>query len=121
MADLRLPPLLRAALQLRAENDLTAYFLKMAYDSGNTPPLSTSAQTVFDAAWTLPVSLLDAIGDQERIRRRQIAASLHSIADQLKLGPEDWEGSAPDEYERGWNGAMGRVAQIAAELDGDNG
>ena len=93
----------------------------MAYDSGNTPPLSTSAQTVFDAAWTLPVSLLDAIGDQERIRRRQIAASLHSIADQLKLGPEDWEGSAPDEYERGWNGAMGRVAQIAAELDGDNG
>ena len=67
----------------------------------------------FDAAWTLPYTL----GDIETTRRRQIAASLHSIADQLKLGTEDWEGSAPDEYERGWNGAMGRIAQIAAELE----
>jgi len=84
MADLRLPPLLRAALQLRAENDLTAYFLKMAYDSGNTPPLSTAAQTIFDAAWNLPVSL----GDTETTRRRQIAASIRAAADQLVLDPE---------------------------------
>jgi|688.fasta_scaffold03485_61 hypothetical protein len=116
MADLRIPPLLRAALQLRAENDLTAYFLHMA-DPENVKPLSSSAQTIFDAAWNLPISL----GDTETTRRRQIAASLHSVTDQLKLGTEDWEGSAPDEYERGWNGAMGRIAQIAAELDGDNG
>jgi hypothetical protein len=117
MADLRLPPLLRAALQLHEERNLATYFLKMAYDSENTPPLSTSAQTIFDAAWNLPITL----GDTETTRRRQIAASLHSIADQLKLGPEHWEGSVPDEYERGWNEAMGRIAQIASELDGDNG
>jgi hypothetical protein len=85
MADYsRLPPLLRAALQLRAENNLTAYFLKMAYDSGNTPPLSTSAQTVFDAAWTLPITP----GDTETTRRRQIAATLRAAADQLVLDPE---------------------------------
>jgi hypothetical protein len=79
----------------------------------NIKPLSSSAQTIFDAAWNLPITL----GDTETTRRRQIAASLHSIADQLKLGPEHWEGSVPDEYERGWNEAMGRIAQIAAELE----
>jgi hypothetical protein len=80
-------------------------------------PLSSTAQTVFDAAWNLPVPL----GDIETTRRRQIAASLHSIADQLKLDPKNWEGFAPDEYERAWNEAMGRIAQIAAELEGTNG
>jgi len=86
MDDLRFPPLLRAALQLRAENDLTAYFLKMAYDSGNTPPLSTAAQTIFDAAWNLPVSL----GDTETTRRRQIAASIRAAADQVVPEQKPW-------------------------------
>jgi len=112
MADLRLPPLLRAALQLHEERNLAPYFLRMA-NPKNIKPLSSSAQTIFDAAWNLPITL----GDTETTRRRQIAASLHSIADQLKLGPEHWEGSVPDEYERGWNEAMGRIAQIAAELE----
>ena len=82
MTDLRIPPILRAYMQ--AQDDLTAYFLKMAYDSENTPPLSTSAQTVFDAAWNLPVSL----GDIETTRLRQIAAALRAAADQLVINPE---------------------------------
>jgi hypothetical protein len=44
MADLRIPPILRAYMQ--AQDNLTAYFLKMAYDSGNTPPLSTATPPI---------------------------------------------------------------------------
>jgi hypothetical protein len=48
MDDLRLPPLLRAALQLRAENDLTAYFLHMA-DPENNQSLNPTTQDALDA------------------------------------------------------------------------
>jgi hypothetical protein len=81
MADLRIPPILRAYMQ--AQDNLTAYFLHMA-DPENIKPLSSSAQTIFDAAWNLPISL----GDTETTRRRQIAASLRAAADQLVLDPE---------------------------------
>jgi len=47
-------------------------------------PLSSTAQTVFDAAWTLPITL----GDTETTRRRQIAASLRAAADLLVPDPE---------------------------------
>jgi hypothetical protein len=47
-------------------------------------PLTSTAQTVFDAAWNLPVSL----GDIETTRLRQIAAALRAAADQLVLDPE---------------------------------
>ena len=48
----------------------------------------------------------------------RFAAALHSVTKQLKLNPEHWEGSAPDEYERGWNEAMSLIARIATELEG---
>jgi hypothetical protein len=47
-------------------------------------PLSSTAQTVFDAAWNLPITL----GDTETTRRRQIAASIRAAADQLVIDPE---------------------------------
>ena len=50
-------------------------------------PLSPTAQAVFNAAWTLPVTLLGAIGDQEVTRRRQIAASLRTAAKSLQSDP----------------------------------
>jgi len=46
--------------------------------------LSSTAQTVFDAAWNLPITL----GDIETTRLRQIAAALRAAADQLVIDPE---------------------------------
>jgi hypothetical protein len=45
------------------------------------------------------------------------AAALRAAADQRKLGPDEWEGSQPDDYERGWNAALRSITAIANELD----
>lgn len=74
--------------------------------------LSPKAQAVLDAA--------DSTFDQAGTTRQGIAAALHSVTEQLKLNPEEWEGSAPDEYERGWNEAMSLIARISAELKGSD-
>jgi hypothetical protein len=77
------------------------------------PPLSPAAQAIWDAAWTnCPVQC----GNIEGTRRSQIAAALIAAADQEKLGPAHWEGSEPDDYEKGWNAALCRISCIAAEL-----
>ena len=46
-----------------------------------------------------------------------LAAALRAAADQEKLGPDHWEGSRPDDYERGWNAALRKISRIAAELE----
>ena len=87
---------LRAALELWGEPPRFEYTPGLQYTKRlpldpterNQPvPLSPTAQAVFDAAWTLPVTLLDAIGDQEVIRRCQIAASLRTAAGCLQPDP----------------------------------
>jgi hypothetical protein len=49
----------------------------------NLSPVPPAAQAVFDAAWTLPMTL----GDIETTRRRQIAASLRTAAGCLQPDP----------------------------------
>jgi hypothetical protein len=45
------------------------------------------------------------------------AAALRAAADQGRRGPEHWEGSHPDDFDKGWDAAMDWVANIALELD----
>jgi len=72
--------------------------------------LDPDAQAVYDAAHaadSMPAaSLADAI-----------AAALRAAADQGRRGPEHWEGSHPDDFDKGWDAAMDWVANIALELD----
>ena len=74
-------------------------------------PLSPTAQAVFDAAWTLPMTL----GDIETTRRRQIAASLRTAAGCLQ----------PDPTQSSPLGALlacqDQIYAIADELDEING
>jgi hypothetical protein len=72
-----------------------------------TPPLSPAAQAVFDAA--------DGM-EPRKYRGKALAAALVAAADQEKLGPAHWEGSEPDDYEKGWNAALCRISCIATEL-----
>ena len=69
--------------------------------------LSPSAQAVLDA-------YIQGLATKPR---NAIAAALRAAADREKLGPEHWEGSQPDDYERGWNAALRRISRIANELD----
>lgn len=46
----------------------------------------------------------------------QVAAALLAAADQARRGPEHWEGSYPDEYDKGWNEAVDYFTTIANEL-----
>jgi hypothetical protein len=62
--------------------------------------------------------------DIETIRRAlegdpdRLAAALRAVADQARRGPEHWEGSHPDDFDKGWDEAMDWVyAMIAAELE----
>jgi hypothetical protein len=77
-----------------------------------TTPLSPAAQAVLDAA-------LDAaeVFVQAGTTRQCIAAAFRAAADREKLGPDHWEGSRPDDYERGWNAALRRITALATELD----
>jgi DNA primase len=63
-------------------------------------------------------AVLDAYIDEDRAGRLAIAAALRAAADQEKLEPDHWEGSRPDDYERGWNAALRKISRIAAELEG---
>jgi hypothetical protein len=71
--------------------------------------LSPAAQAVLDAA--------DSAFEQAGTTRQGIAAALRAAADQGRRGPEHWEGSHPDDFDKGWDAAMYWVAKIAAELD----
>jgi hypothetical protein len=51
-------------------------------------------------------------------RKASLAAALQAAADQEKLEPDHWEGSRPNDYERGWNAALRKISRIAAELEG---
>ena len=73
-----------------------------------TPPLSPAAQSVSDAAYDAWVT--------EDHASSIAAAALTAAADQEKLRPEHWEGTQPDDYERGWNAALHRISSIATEL-----
>jgi hypothetical protein len=46
-----------------------------------------------------------------------IAADLRAAADRARRGPEHWEGSYPDDYDKGWNEAVDYFTAIAAELE----
>ena len=46
-----------------------------------------------------------------------IAAALRAAADRARRGPEHWEGSYPNDYEKGWNEAVDYFTIIANELE----
>ncbi len=74
--------------------------------------LSPAAQAVLDAVLdeTAPLS-------EQHQTRADAAAALRAAVDQRKLGPDEWEGSQPDDYERGWNAALRSITALATELD----
>jgi hypothetical protein len=83
-----------------------------------TTPLSPAAQAVLDAAFPVydeDEHLYVATGEQHA--GMIAAAAFRAAADQEKLGPDHWEGSRPDDYERGWNAALRNISRIAAELE----
>ena len=107
---------LRAALELWGEPPRFEYTPSLQYtkrlpldltEKDQPVPLSPTAQAVFDAAWTLPMTL----GDIETTRRRQIAASLRTAAGCLQ----------PDPTQSSPLGALlacqDQIYDIAAELD----
>lgn len=48
--------------------------------------------------------------------RAVAAAALLAAADQARRGPEHWEGSYPDDYDKGWNEAVDYFTTIANKL-----
>ena len=72
------------------------------------PDLSPAAQAVLDALYE---------GWHVATPGQCLAAALLAVADQEKLGPDHWEGSRPDDYERGWNAALRKISRIAAEIE----
>lgn len=53
----------------------------------------------------------------EIVGRGISAVSIRTAVEQGKLGPEHWEGSFPNEYEKGWNAALDYIMKIATELE----
>ncbi len=49
--------------------------------------------------------------------RSVLAAALRSAACLGKRGPEYWEGSYPDDFDKGWNAAMAWIESLASELN----
>ena len=83
MADI--PPLLKAALQLRAETDLSRLFLPVMDDT-NRPPLSPAAQAVLTAFGTHPIRA-DHIAED---LVPALAAALCAAADQVVPDQKPW-------------------------------
>jgi hypothetical protein len=74
--------------------------------------LSPAAQAVLDA-----LKMEGLTGPERFWARAHAAAALRAAVDQEKLGPDHWEGSRPDDYERGWNAALRNISRIATELE----
>ena len=47
----------------------------------------------------------------------RLGEALRAVAKQGRRGPDHWEGSRPDDFDKGWDAAMDWVASIAAEMD----
>lgn len=74
--------------------------------------LSSAAQAVLDAYANRAKRDLHG-----RWVEPAIAAALQAAADQMKRGPDHWNGSMPDDYDLGWNDGARYLLAIAAELD----
>ena len=53
---------------------------------------------------------------QEASQQLGVAAALKAAADAGRRGPEHWEGSQPDDFDKGWEEALDWIAWVAAEL-----
>lgn len=73
-------------------------------------PLSQAAQAILKATGTQGTPM-------EIVGRGISAVSIRTAVEQGKLGPEHWEGSFPNEYEKGWNAALDYIMKIATELE----
>jgi hypothetical protein len=82
------------------------------YQAPSGAGLSPAAQAVYDAWY----EAIDAYSEQDP--PPQLAAALRAAADRARRGPEHWEGSYPDDYDKGWNEAVDYFTAIAAELEG---
>ncbi len=79
-----------------------------------TDQLSPAAQAVLDAAFSRWMEIDDI---HDGIPGEIAAAALRAAADRAIRGPEHYEGLGPDDYDNGWNEALGYIMSIAAELD----
>ena len=105
-----LPPLLKAALQLRAETDLSRLFLPAM---PNPTPLSPAAQAVWEAFNQDEAGVFVDYGDK-------LAAALRAAADQAQANV--YHSTPSTDWGKGWKEGVHNVAQgfraIAAELEG---
>jgi acyl-homoserine lactone acylase PvdQ len=111
MTDLRLPSLLRAALQLRAENDLTAYFFHMVSPE-NDQLLSSITQAVLDAA--------NNTFDQAGTTRQGVAAALRTAASMVTEEFTPGQSTWGEGYYEGACKFNEYLKAIASELEGLN-
>ena len=51
------------------------------------------------------------------VYKQCVAAAFNTAVNHGKMGPEEWEGSSPDDYENGWNAALDYIMKIATELE----
>lgn len=73
-------------------------------------PLSPVAQAMLEAAnWEL---------DDTFCLPAAIAAALRVVAIAGERGPECWQGSRPDDFDKGWTEAMNYIIHKADELEG---
>jgi hypothetical protein len=71
------------------------------------PKLSPEAQAIWRAWW-----------DADRpFAVNELGAGIRAVADQGRRGPDHWNGTIPDDFDKGWDAAMDWVAKIAAEMD----
>jgi hypothetical protein len=88
--------------------------------------LSPAVQAVCNAAETAQQAYWEIFdkgiedGDLSSEHEMIAAAAIRAAADQSRRGPEHWEGSQPDDWDRGWEAALGSINSIAAELENYN-
>ena len=79
-------------------------------------PLSPAAQAVRDAVLATYADNIPKDDNLWALERASTVAALRAAADRARRGPEHWEGSYPDDYDKGWNEAVDYFTTIAAEL-----
>ena len=82
--------------------------------------LSPTAQAVLDASfsWYDCEALYSFSGEQHA--GMIAAAALRAAIEAGRRGPEHWEGSRPDDFDKGWDEALDWMAWVAAELEDSN-
>jgi hypothetical protein len=78
-----------------------------------TEPMPPVAQAVMTAATNGNFNVVN-----DPVYKQCIAAALKTAIDAGRRGPEHWEGSRPDDFDKGWEEALDWMAWVAAGLEG---